>query len=103
VLVSDIDLPVLGSPEAERQEDHRYTLRRSLHFLACDSLAKQVMTMLSALLGHGASHERLAHLEDVMRPMYMVLPNRLRGTDQAMGRCALNRCFLALARHQLCL
>jgi len=61
-----------------------------------DLVAQQVLTELSALLGHGSSHERLAHIEDVMRPMYTSLPKQQDGgIDQGVARYALNRYFSA--------
>jgi len=61
-----------------------------------DLVAQQLLTELTALLGHGASHERLASLEEVLRPMYMSLPKQKDGgIDQGMARYALNRYFLA--------
>jgi len=56
---------------------------------------QQLLTELAALLGHGASHERLARIEDAMRPMFNALPrSKDGGVDQGVARYALNRYFL---------
>ena len=58
-------------------------------------LAQQLLTELTALLGHGTSHERLAQHEDVLKPMYMALPKQKDGCiDQGMVCYALNHYFL---------
>jgi len=56
---------------------------------------QQLLTELTALLGHGASHERLTRIEDAIRPMFTALPrNQDGGVDQGVARYALNRYFL---------
>mmetsp|Transcript_72584 Transcript_72584/g.183527 ORF Transcript_72584/g.183527 Transcript_72584/m.183527 type:complete len:590 (-) Transcript_72584:68-1837(-) len=60
-----------------------------------DAVAQELLTELTALLGHGRSHERLAYLTDALRPMYMALPKKEGGgVDESVARYALNRYFL---------
>jgi len=59
-------------------------------------VAGQLRAELSVMLGHGASHERLARFEDAMRPMFSALPkNEDGGVDQGTARFALHRFFMA--------
>mmetsp|Transcript_83989 Transcript_83989/g.211781 ORF Transcript_83989/g.211781 Transcript_83989/m.211781 type:complete len:581 (-) Transcript_83989:169-1911(-) len=59
-------------------------------------VAQELLTEITALLGHGTKHKRLVHLEDVMRPMYMSLPRQKDGgIAPGVARYALNRYFSA--------
>jgi len=60
-----------------------------------DLVAQQLLTELTALLGHGASRSRLARFEDLLRPIYSALPKNEAGSvDQGVARYALHRYLL---------